>query len=273
MSHQSFYNNSVVWRPDTCTVPKHMIIDANAAPMDEVWRFVRTCCQVFMAKWKIWSYSKDDIDELEQNIYMHCYFLLVWRVRNGRYNRLYSFYHNVRSCAMSTVSSEIRAWLPKIKDKLNNVNIEQRVVGADERGIRLIDTLSARPTWRTSAEFKNKPKELPDVLTQKDASTLRRVIDNDYYSYLDDCEEFCVENVLSEDEFIRNNYSDREYEIYHTHTDDAEYRRKYKAKCRAERRRKQIEAATRSNYAHYDLHKARCREAMRKLRAKKKTAK
>ena len=228
---------------------------------------------MWLAKWNVWSYRQEDVDELEQNIYMHCYFLLVWRVRHGRYNRKFSFYHNVRSCAMSTVSSEIRSWLPRIKDKLNNVDIEQRVVGSDERGIRLIDTLSAKPALRTSAEFKKKPQELPDVLTQKDASMLRRVIDNDYYSYLDDCEEFGVENVLNIDEFIRNNYSDEAYEIYHTDSSSTVYRREYKAKCREDRRRKQIEAATRSNYAHYDIHKARCREAMRRLRERKKAAK
>lgn len=264
MSYRSQLNGATVYRPDKVTVPKHMLIDPQAKPMDEVWRFIRTCCAVWLAKWNVWSYQQEDVDELEQNIYMHCYYLLVWRVRHDRYNRKYSFYNNVRSCAMSTVASEVRSWLPKIKDKLNNVNIEQRIVGTEERGIRLIDTLSEKPAWRTSSEFKKKPQELPDVLTQKDASTLRRVIDSDYYCYLDDCEEFGVENVLSIDEFIRNNYSDRAYEIYHTDSSSTEYRRN--------RRLKQREAATKSNYAHYEIHKARCREAMRKLRARKKTA-
>ena len=265
LTRSSLYNYNTVFRPISVTVPKHMLIRADASPRDEIYRFVKTCVLVYLAKWQVWSYREEDIEELIANCLMHCYFLLVWRVRHGRYRKDLSFYLNVRSCAMSTVASEVRAWLPKIKDKLNNVDIEQRVVGTEERGIRLIDTLSARPAWRTSAEFKNKRKELPENLTQKDACILRRVIDSDYYSYLDDCDEFGIGNVLSEDEFIRNNYSDREYVIYHTHTDDAEYRR--------ERRQKQKEAATKSNYAHYDLHKERCREAMRKLREKKKTAK
>lgn len=273
LTRSSLYNYHTVYRPITVSVPKNMLIRADASPRDEIYRFIKTCVLVYLAKCGAWSYREEDIDELIANCLMHCYFLLVWRVKHGRYRKDLSFYLNVRSCAMSTVSSEYRSWLPRIKDKLNNVNIEQRVVGSDERGVRLIDTLSAKPAWRTSAEFKNKPKELPDVLTQRDANILRRVIDNDYYSYLDDCEEFGID-VLSIDEFIRNNYSDREYEIYHTDSSSTEYRRAYKAKCRDERRRKQIEVATRSNYAHYDIHKARCREAMRRLREKrKKTAK
>lgn len=265
MSHQSFYNNSVVWRPDTTTVPKHMLIDPNAAPMDEVWRFVKTCCQVFMAKWCIWSYRQEDIDELEQNIYCHCFFLLVWRIRNKRYNRKYSFYLNVRSCAMSTVASEVRSWIPKIKNKLNLVNIEKTVSGSDE--LRLIDTLSAKPTWKTAGEMKEihnskRYKGLPDKVTQKNAQTLRRYIDADYNAYLDDCEEFAVMHRLTQDEYIKQNYTDEEYQIYKTNTDTVEYRR--------ERRRKQREAAKKSNYAHYDLHKERAREAMRRFRAKQK---
>ena len=263
MSHQSLYNHSVVWRPDTCTVPKHMLIDPQAKPMDEVWRFVKTCCQVFMAKWRVWSYRKEDIDELEQNIYMHCYFLLVWRVRNGRYNRQYSFYHNVRSCAMSTVASEVRAWLPKIKDKLNNVDIECRVVGSEGSGVRLIDTLSAKPAWKTPGEAKDRRHScLPDKVTQREAKTLRRYIDADYNAYLDDCEEFGISSRLSLQEYIQSNYTDEEYRIYVTNTDTVEYRR--------ERRRKQREAANRANYEHYDVHKERCREAMRRLRARNK---
>lgn len=220
---------------------------------------------MFMAKWRIWSYSKDDVDELEQNIYMHCYFLLVWRVRNGRYNRQYSFYHNVRSCAMSTVASEVRSWLPKIKTKLNLVNIEKTVEGTE--ALRLIDTLSERPQWKTSGETKEicngrRYRDLPDKVTQKNAQTLRRYIDADYAAYIDDCEEFCISTRLTLDEYIKSNYTDEEYQIYKTNTDTVEYRR--------ERRRKQREAAKKSNYAHYDLHKERCREAMRKLRAKQK---
>lgn len=265
LTRSGLYYYNTVYRPINVSVPKPMLIRADASPRDEIYRFVRTCVLVYLARWQVWSYREEDIEELISNCLMHCYYLLMWRVRHGRYRKDLSFYLNVRSCAMSSVSSEIRSWLPRIKDKLNNVNIEQRVVGSDERGIRLIDTLSARPAWRTSAEFKNKPRTLPDVLTQKDASMLRRVIDSDYYSYLDDCEEFQVENVLSIDEFIRNNYSDREYEIYHTDSASTEYRRN--------RRLKQREAAKKSNYDHYDIHKARCREAMRKLRTKKKTAK
>lgn len=178
---------------------------------------------------------------------------------------------------MSTVSSEIRAWLPKIKTKLNLVNIEKTVEGTET--LRLIDTLSERPQWKTPGETKEicngrRYRDLPDKITQKNAQTLRRYIDADYNAYLDDCEEFGVTHILTQDEYIKQNYTDEEYQIYYTDTDTLEYRRAYKAKCRDEkRRRKQIEAATRSNYAHYDLHKARCREAMRKLRAKKKTAK
>lgn len=244
-----------------------MLIDPAAKPMDEVWRFVRTCCQVFLAKWRVWSYRKEDIDELEQNIYMHCYFLLVWRVRHGRYNRQYSFYHNVRSCAMSTVASEVRSWLPKIKTKLNLINIEKSVVGTES--LRLIDTLSERPQWKTPGETKEicngrRYRDLPDKVTQRNAQTLRRHIDADYNAYLDDCEEFGVTHKLTQDEYIKQNYTDEEYQIYMTNTDTVEYRR--------ERRRKQREAANRANYAHYDIHKERCKEAMRKLRERKKTA-
>lgn len=218
-----------------------------------------------MAKWNIWSYRREDIDELEQNIYCHCYFLLVWRIRNGRYNRKYSFYLNVRSCAMSTVASEVRSWIPKIKNKLNLVNIEKSVVGTES--LRLIDTLSAKPTWKTAGETKEicnerHRREIPEKVTQRNAQTLRRYIDADYASYLDDCEEFGIVDKLTLDEYIKSNYTDEEYQIYMTNTDTVEYRR--------ERRRKQKEAASKSNYAHYDIHKERAREAMRRFRAKQK---
>lgn len=275
LTRSSLYNYHTVYRPITVTVPRNMLIRADASPRDEIYRFIRTLVLVYLAKWKAWSYREEDMEELIANCLTHCYFLLVWRVKHGRYRKDLSFYLNVRSCAMSTVASEYRSWLPKIKDKLNNVNIEQRVVGSDERGIRLIDTLSAKPAWKTSGETKEicneRRRKLPYKVTQKNAQTLRRYIDADYAAYIDDCEEFCISTRLTLDEYIKSNYSDEEYQIYMTNTDTVEYRRKYKAKCRDEkRRRKQIEAAKKSNYAHYDLHKARCREAMRKLRERRK---
>lgn len=265
MSHQSFYNNSVVWRPDTCTVPKHMLIDANAAPMDEVWRFIKTCVAVWLSKWNVWSYRQEDISELEQSCYARTYSTLVYKVKTGSYKRNLSFYLNVRSCAWSSVATEVRAWIPKIKNKLNLVNIEKPVVGSSD--LRMIDTLSASPAWKTEAETKDICNErhrckLPDKVTQRNAQTLRRYVDADYNTYLDDCEEFHITSILSLDEYIKSNYTDEEYQIYMTNTDTVEYRR--------ERRRKQREAAKKSNYAHYDLHKERCREVMRRLREKKK---
>ena len=277
LTRSSLYNYHTVYRPITVTVPKNMLIRADASPRDEIYRYIKTCVLVYLAKWQVWSYREEDIDELIANCLMHCYFLLVWRVKHGRYRKDLSFYLNVRSCAMSTVASEVRSWLPRIKDKLNLVNIEQRVVGSDERGVRLIDTLSARPAWKTSGETKEicneRRRKLPYKVMQKNAQTLRRYIDADYNAYLDDCDEFSVTHILTQDEYIKQNYTDEEYRIYYTDTDTLEYRRAYKATCRDERRRrKQIEAATRSNYAHYDIHKARCRESMRKLRERKKTA-
>ena len=265
LTRSSIYNYHTVYRPISVTVPKNMLIRADVSPRDEIYRFIRTLVLVYLAKWQVWSYREEDIEELIANCLMHCYFLLMWRVKHGRYRKDLSFYLNVRSCAMSTVASEVRSWLPKIKNKLNLVNIEHRVVGTEE--LRLIDTLSAKPTWKTAGEMKEihnskRYKGLPDKVTQKNAQTLRRYIDADYNAYLDDCEEFHVTSILSLDEYIKSNYTDEEYQIYKTNTDTVEYRR--------ERRRKQREAANRANYAHYDLHKERCREAMRKLRAKQK---
>lgn len=263
----SIYNYHTVYRPISVTVPKNMLIRADASPRDEIYRFVRTLVLVYLAKWKAWSYREEDMEELVSNCLMHTYFLLVWRVKHGRYRKDLSFYLNVRSCAMSTVASEYRSWLPRIKNKLNLVNIEKTVVGCD--GLRLIDTLAARPQWKTPGETKEicngrRYRGLPDKVTQREAQTLRRYIDADYNAYLDDCEEFGVSTRLSAEEYIKQNYTDEEYKIYYTNTDTVEYRR--------ERRRQQREAAKKSNYAHYDLHKERCREAMRRYREKKKTA-
>lgn len=263
----SIYNYHTVYRPISVTVPKNMLIRADASPRDEIYRFVRTLVLVYLAKWKAWSYREEDMEELVSNCLMHCYFLLMWRVKHGRYRKDLSFYLNVRSCAMSTVASEYRSWLPKIKNKLSLVNIEHRVVGTEE--LRLIDTLSSKPQWKTIGEMKEihnskRYKGLPNKVTQREAQTLRRYIDADYNAYLDDCEEFGVTHRLTQDEYIKQNYTDEEYQIYMTNTDTAEYRR--------ERRRKQREAANKANYAHYDVHKERCKEAMRKLRERKKTA-
>ena len=263
----SIYNYHTVYRPISVTVPKNMLIRADASPRDEIYRFIRTLVLVYLAKWKAWSYREEDMEELVSNCLMHCYFLLVWRVKHGRYRKDLSFYLNVRSCAMSTVASEYRSWLPKIKNKLSLVNIEKSVVGTES--LRLIDTLSERPQWKTPGETKEicngrRYRDLPDKVTQKNAQTLRRYIDADYNAYLDDCEEFHVTSILSLDDYIKSNYTDEEYQIYKTNTDTVEYRR--------ERRRKQREAAKKSNYAHYDLHKERAREAMRRYRERKKTA-
>ena len=165
-----------------------MLIDSNAKPMDEVWRFIRTCCCVWLAKWNVWSYNQEDIDELEQSCYGRTFYTLVYKVQTNKYKKNLSFYLNVRSCAWSSVATEVRNWLPRIQNKLNNVNID-KVIGRDasHSELHLIDTLSERPIWRTSSEYnQRKKKELSLAnATQKDACTVRRIIDNDYAKRLE----------------------------------------------------------------------------------------
>lgn len=220
---QYIYNRKV-WVPTRTTVPKEMLIDPKAAPMDEVWRFIKTSTSVWLAKSHVWSYSKEIIDDLEASCWSRAYFNLLMLVRKGKYRRDLSFYKNVRGCCWAATGTELQLWHPRQKQALACFDIDA-VIDHTE-GLRVSDTLIQRRVLRNDYDVrtsKNQLKRKSFKDSKNKPTTIRSIISTDYTKYTDDCLEYNIAPI-SIDEFIRENYSDEERKLYYLRSDSPEYK-------------------------------------------------
>ena len=190
-----------------------MLINPAAKPMDEVHRFLSITVNIFLNKSHVWTYTREDMEDIFQACYMVAFRRLLEKVRKGTYRRDLSFYLNCRSCAWSAVSPTLAVLLPRIQRSHDLASLYDSVPGCGGNEKKTYaEVISNKPCWRTVGEIHREQtkKRYP-------AKNLHRVwrneIDAEYYEYLDDCSDYSVEP-LSKNDYIQENYEDWEYELY-----------------------------------------------------------
>lgn len=173
-----------------------MLIDPNAKPLDEVWRFLRACVDVWLSKMRIYSYSKELMEDLETDAMCESYRYLVSRVVDGTYKRDLSFYLNCRSAAWTGCKSAADKYYARQKREEGLCSIYDKVSDTE---IRLVDTLVGRNKLMTESDWKTVYKERSRGYkqpTRKDVIERQRW--EDYFKYVEECVELGVDELSFE---------------------------------------------------------------------------
>lgn len=178
-----------------------MFINPKAKPLDEVWRFLKACVDVWLSKMKIYSYSKELMEDLETDALCESYRYLVTRVVDGTYRRDLSFYLNCRSAAWTGCKSAADKFGSRKKKDEALCSIYDNI---SDSNVRIVDSLVGRnlmteSDWQTL--YKERGKAYKPA-TRKDAVERQRW--DEYFRYIEDCVELGVEAVKSFEEFTKS---------------------------------------------------------------------
>ena len=210
MARLSTKDGKPVWRTDSMDVPRPMLIDPNKSPKEEIWHYCYICSHVWLNKYRVWSVAKEPIEQLEQDCLLATYLELRRRVRIGKYNRNYSFYLNVRSCALSKVGKLVEAWIDEQRqtNDLLDVNAD---IGFDDynRPITIADRIDHAPKWLTDYDTNKQfqTRYWQDYcLPYQRCKALERELNDAYEAYVTDCSDLCIEDVVPREAWIRRHF-------------------------------------------------------------------
>lgn len=183
-----------------------MLINPEAKPLDEVWRFLKACVDVWLSKMKIYSYSKELMEDLETDALCESYLYLVRRVSDGSYRKDLTFYLNCRSAAWTGCKSAADKYYARHKRDEGLCSIYDKVADSD---VRLVDMLAGRNKLMTESDWKTLYKERGKGYkpsTRRDAVERQRW--DEYFRYVEECVELGVDE-LSFEQFTSREQLDR----------------------------------------------------------------
>lgn len=199
-----------MWRTDSMDVPRPMLIDPNKSPKEEIWHYCYICSHVWLNKYRVWSVAKEPIEQLEQDCLLATYLELRRRVRIGKYDRNYSFYLNVRSCALSKVGKLVDAWIDEQRqtNDLLDVNAD---IGFDDynRPITIADRIDHAPKWLTESDTNKKYQEKAweeYSYPYARAMALKHELNDAYEAYVTDCCDLGVDDTVPREEWLRRHF-------------------------------------------------------------------
>lgn len=196
MAVETYRNGRVAYIPNKIVV-KRMLIDPKASPRDEIWRFLKVCVSVWLNKSRVWSYSEDNILDLESACLIRSYSNLLKLVREGKYNRKLSFYLNCRGCAWAAVSNCLSAYFTQVRRNKNICSTDVEI----EEGIPLISFITKNLTYYTNTE---RPLSSYKFAKKRDIEAQKRLYD-DWLRVVEDCEEMGLEGPESFEKWASHN--------------------------------------------------------------------
>lgn len=228
MAHKMMKNGYLVWWPDQVNIGhKKMLIDPNAAPLDEVWRFLHTIVSIFLTGYKAWAKTKDDMEELEQMCYAAAYYRLRMIVLRGLYRRDLSFYLNCRSAVLATCFNTYNVWLRDMRRKNDLVCGDDPVLDDEHCMTTYFDMRSAEevPKLITDSEYRGKDKITDWREAQTPAAKTRianETAEDEYSRYCENCLEMGVEPI-DKIAFITQNFDEESQEVMKRETCNSQY--------------------------------------------------
>lgn len=202
MAVETYIHGRVAYIPDKIIINR-MLIDPKASPKDEIWRFLKACVSVWLNKSRVWSYSEDDIRDLESACLVLSYRNLLKLVREGKYNRKVSFYLNCRGCAWSAVSNCLSAYFTQARRNKKICSTDVEI----EEGIPLISSISVANTFLTDTDdYANRERPLSSYKYAKsrEIEAQKRLYDS-WLRVVEDCEEMGLEGPESFEKWVLNN--------------------------------------------------------------------
>lgn len=178
---------------------KTVLLKPELSPIENCWRVVRLQALIWLAKYRVWSAQQSDLEELIQDAQIAVYNELKRRVRLGQYDRSRSFWINVRSCALAVIGSHVvRVWKNKV-DRRSAIEDATEVYKSTTSGVKFRTDSDDRPDLADS--WDPKARKCSKVMVA------RRVVEDAYDKYVEDCIEFGVDR-MDKVEWILSNYGD-----------------------------------------------------------------
>jgi len=219
-----------IWKTDRITLRGKFRLDPQKSPMENLWACIRIQASIWLAKYKVYSLDgPEEVDDLFYSLCLAIFLELRRRVWDGTYNRNFSLYLNVRSCAWSKTGSLLKKWKEE-QDKVHStLNLDQLLLGDPDSSLKtLADTVSyeeGRLSYVSDHEANNRRcadyrarhrAKVANTLVYKQKSeamlrAMQKVRDakeqqDEYERYVSDCEFFGIEERLDYESFVRQNY-------------------------------------------------------------------
>lgn len=210
------------WYPEYVSIGYRKIkLDPAKTPMQNLWEVIRVSCSIWLAKYRVYAYSREAIDELEQEFQMRTFLRLRDHVWRGTYRRDLSLYLNVRSAAWGVCSNVIKLWKDtNIIEPSLTLDIDEPIASPSNRpgsnALTLGDTFASHlvPKLRTTYDGilqtsyrRGKKHSLDEVErgSKEYHQVWRAITEEQYDYYLQSCYEYGIDP-LDHDAFIAQNF-------------------------------------------------------------------
>lgn len=213
-----YYKVKGIWVPDMVTASRANTRLVNCPNLlDNVWRLIYISCSVWLNKYRVFAYSKEEMEDIEHDAQVRAYSYLLDKVRSGSYRRDLSLYLNIRSACLCAVGIYIHS-VHTNKFKAQRETISLAHVDA-ENGEGWLSTLASEsvPRMMTAwdaiqASKRRSQKALAEdcpvnVRRARDTRVEARRRDEAYNEYVEDCVELGID-YISRDAFEESNYGD-----------------------------------------------------------------
>lgn len=269
MARQVFIHGEPQWWPDYYVVNK-VKLEPSLTPMQNCWKVIDLQVSIWLNRFKAHSETEDRMLDLEQSCRVAVYSELLRRVRKGQYDRKYSFWLNIRSCAWSCVGRVFRQWVNANKLRINEVDGTALISddSADHSSVTFFDMVATEsvPRLITSSEFRQKRIDWRDAA--KLGGKLRSLHDqseDDYSRYCEDCAELGIQPV-NQIVFITKSYNEQEQGMLADYAPYQEYQRQKRWLDKARANPNYKFNRRRYNKAYYEQHKDEINARRRKKR-------
>lgn len=198
--------------PAAVHVSKNLKLDPQLSPMENCWKVIDLQTLIWLNKARVWSRERETLEELIQDVRIAIYVELRRRVVEHTYSREHSFWLNVRSCAWSIVHKRIELWIDAQKQRENIVCADNLIqVGSDDDAdMTYYDIFATGCKFITEAELTEDNDWRRRTMKCSRVRMVRRILDDEYNKYIDDCEEFGIKERLGKVEWLLKNYEGTE---------------------------------------------------------------
>lgn len=231
MAYETHNNKGIpIWKPDRVTLRGKFQLDPALSPMDNLWNVIRIQASIWLAKYKVYSLDgPEPVDDLYYSLCLAIFLELRRRVWVGKYDRKFSLYLNVRSCAFSVTGHLLKRWREEQEKCKETLNLDQLLLGDPDSSLMTLgDTISYEAGHlsyvseheannRRCANYreKHRAKVANNLICKRKSevmlAAMQRVRDakeqqDEYDRYVSDCEFFGISDRLDYESFIRQNY-------------------------------------------------------------------
>jgi hypothetical protein len=221
MARLSYKRGCPVYFPDRIDVPKKVTLLPELSPMENLWRIIDMQVSVWLNWYKVFSISKEMMEELEQTARTVVFVEFRRRVLKGEYDRTRNLWMNLRSVCWSKMSHGIlEPWFKRLKQLDNTVDGDE-VISQDDHGTNTrFSLIPSHKAPRLLTDDDTNPQDSRTLTVPlesykgfaRKARAVNARIEDQYLRYLELCDEHGIQPIDKES-WITDNISQEWQEI------------------------------------------------------------